>query len=777
MSDSTFDAARNYKRLCYKEDRDLLNTELNEMQDLAAHDRTVILDRILAAGTILSGLDASAQDSNVTIEDGLVYIDGCAVGVSGATLSCADPGEHIIYVDVFRRDVTASEDPTLVNQLTGEATAEREKWIATLQFRDTSGDPLPQGAKSRSVAPVYIFNRDTGEIRPAAGVAGDGGSLFPELAAELAAHKASDDHDGRYHTKALADGRFAPIGHVGAAGTSQHPAATGSAAGFMSASDKTQLGNHETRVTSVENTLPNKANNSDVTAVSNALNTHKASSDHDSRYYTKSQTDTALAAKADVTDLTAASAALETHKASADHDARYYTKALSDGRFAPIGHVGSGGTAQHPAATGSTAGFMGSGDKTNLDNLSAEITAARTSDSRGAFASLDARMENAEAMAMASATYVVAAVDSVRKSSAHYVCDGTADQVEINQALNALPASGGKVLLLAGTYTLAGGIEMPLGATLAGEGQGTIIKLRSAHNTNISLIKNKDFAAHMTCVRDLRVDGNKDGQSSGTVIGVEWAGESIDNLTAYHRIHNVGITNTSLGMSVRFTHSCSIFQNMLSGSGGILITRISTNVSVVGNTINYVALGPGDGILIQSEDSTLVKINGALVADNQMQNCWRGVHIGEGTQMCVVESNVISSCQIGISIASASAETLRIATDHLISGNSIIAPQTTSIELTGVGVYSASVVGNQLVGSMQGGGGSGRGAIELDDADMTMIQSNTIRKSAGGADYGILIKSGTTKTWVSNNDLRLAGVLSGISDAGTETVTAAGNQI
>lgn len=736
MSDSTFDASKSYKRVCYREDRDLLSTELNEMQDAGAHDRTMILDRILTPGTILCGLAATVTGSSVAIADGVIYLDGCAVAVPGAMLSFPEPGEHTIYVDVFRRDVTASEDPTLVNPLTGEATAEREKWIATLQSRDTSSDPLPQGAKSRSVAPVYIFNRTTAEVRPAAGVTGEGESIAAALAGELASHKTSDDHDGRYFTKALCDGRFAPIGHVGSAGASQHPAATGSAAGFMSAADKTQLGNHETRITSVENTLPSKAN---------------------------------------VSDLTALTGALDAHKISSDHDGRYYTRSLSDDRFAPISHIGSGGTAQHPAATGSVAGFMSPLDKSNLENLSAEVTAARSSARHGTFGSLDARLENAEAVAIAPATYVVAAFDSIRKASAHYICDGTADQVEINQALSALPPGGGRVLLLAGTYTLSDSVEMPAGATLSGEGQATVVKLRDSHNASISLIRNKDYA-HKTCISDLRIDGNRSAQSAGTVTGVEWAGENLDNLSGYHRMHNIGIADTSLGIYLRFAHSCSIAQSILSDSGGILITRISTNISVLGNVINYTSPGSQSGVVIQSEDSTLTKVSGALIAGNQMQNCWCGVHIGEGTQMGVVESNVISSCQTGISISSASSESLRVATGHLISGNSVIAALGAGMELTGAGVQSALVVGNQLVGSFQAGGGSGRGAIEVDRADMAAVQSNMIRKSAGGADHGILVKSGTTKTWVTNNDLRLAGVVSGISDAGTETITAAGNQ-
>jgi len=450
MSDSTFDVSKNYKRICYKEDRDLLNTELNEMQDVASHDRTMLFDRILTAGAILSGLDVSVIGSDIIIVDGFVYIDGCAVQVPGATFSFNEPGEHTIYVDVFRRDVTASEDPTLVNPLTGEPTAEREKWIATLQARDTSDDPLPIGAKSRSVAPVYIFNRDTGEIKPAAGEAGDTGSIvsafanhaghggldrhpavteelagfmtpdqvnqianheprlgsaeadLSDLSGSLNTHKSSSDHDSRYYTKTASDGRFAPIAHVGSGGTA-HSVATTSQNGFMGSADKTQLNSHETRIVSIETALPGKADDVDVTAVQNALDTHKTSSDHDSKYYTKTASDgrfaaiahvgsggtahsvattsqngfmasadktqlnghetrltaveTTLPGKADDADVTAVQTALNTHKSSSDHDSRYYTESESNSRFAPIAHVGAGGSA-HARATASQAGFI-----------------------------------------------------------------------------------------------------------------------------------------------------------------------------------------------------------------------------------------------------------------------------------------------------------------------------------------------------------------------------------------------------------------------------------
>ena len=52
------------------------------------------------------------------------------------------------------------------------------------------------------------------------------------------------------------------------------------------------------------------------------------------------------------------------------------------------------------------------------------------------------------------ATIIVAASNSLRKQSADYICTGTADHLVIQQALNALPADGGRIFFLAGDYYL-----------------------------------------------------------------------------------------------------------------------------------------------------------------------------------------------------------------------------------------------------------------------------------------------------------------------------------
>ena len=55
-----------------------------------------------------------------------------------------------------------------------------------------------------------------------------------------------------------------------------------------------------------------------------------------------------------------------------------------------------------------------------------------------------------------------------------YLCDGTADDVEINAAIDALPEEGGEIVLLDGSYYLADDIDVgTAGVTIRGNGQAT----------------------------------------------------------------------------------------------------------------------------------------------------------------------------------------------------------------------------------------------------------------------------------------------------------------
>lgn len=81
--------------------------------------------------------------------------------------------------------------------------------------------------------------------------------------------------------------------------------------------------------------------------------------------------------------------------------------------------------------------------------------------------------EAVAAAAIVPATFVIAAVDSEDTTRADSVCDGTADEVQINAAIAALPATGGSVFLLEGTYNLAASIIPASNTAIIGTGFGT----------------------------------------------------------------------------------------------------------------------------------------------------------------------------------------------------------------------------------------------------------------------------------------------------------------
>ena len=120
------------------------------------------------------------------------------------------------------------------------------------------------------------------------------------------------------------------------------------------------------------------------------------------------------------------------------------------------------------------------------------------------------------------ATLVVAASDSSERSraAADFVCDGTGDQEEINAAIQALPETGGTVLLMEGTYDIRkvsgelGGIIIDRDrVTLAG--QGTSTQLIQAPRQETNVIRIIGSGVGFITIRDLCVDANRDENPEG----------------------------------------------------------------------------------------------------------------------------------------------------------------------------------------------------------------------------------------------------------------------
>jgi hypothetical protein len=167
ISRDTFDPAKNYKRVRYHQDRDLLDSELNEQQDIINHERRKLADILFKEGAIVSGFGVTVAANVLTVAEGLVYIDGCLERVPGAVLTY-DPaktsGADYVYVELLKYNYGYNQDAVLINPATGEPTAEREKWVLSLKNHNTSGEALPNNVTQRKVVAVHKFDRETGDV-------------------------------------------------------------------------------------------------------------------------------------------------------------------------------------------------------------------------------------------------------------------------------------------------------------------------------------------------------------------------------------------------------------------------------------------------------------------------------------------------------------------------------------------------------------------------------------------------------------------------------------
>jgi len=127
------------------------------------------------------------------------------------------------------------------------------------------------------------------------------------------------------------------------------------------------------------------------------------------------------------------------------------------------------------------------------------------------------------------ATLIVAASDSLHPNMADYVCGGVDDQVEINAAINALPATGGTVLLLEGTYSISAPIVLVKNCALKGVGGGKAVQITLANNSDCNMIyfQQTDAVSSFLYVGYLLLAGNKANQASGRGILFEWDGANV----------------------------------------------------------------------------------------------------------------------------------------------------------------------------------------------------------------------------------------------------------
>lgn len=259
--------------------------------------------------------------------------------------------------------------------------------------------------------------------------------------------------------------------------------------------------------------------------------------------------------------------------------------------------------------------------------------------------------EGINAPVVRTATFVVAAVDAspAAKHQSDYICDGVNDEVEINAAIAALPASGGKVMLSEGLFTIAATITLSDRVTLQGQGRSTKIFLANGSDTD--MIDIDAVASEHYAVRDLLLDGNKANQASGHGISLSqndagadpWTHSNawplIDNVfIAYCKDDGLRVYGTSqynppaYHLKVVITYKCD-GNGFNIGSADMTLTDCITLNCGLGGYVVGVLGSAGNTHMIDCKASGSGQITAASGIGFKIAST-RGVYVGCSAQDC-----------------------------------------------------------------------------------------------------------------------------------------------
>jgi len=309
-----------------------------------------------------------------------------------------------------------------------------------------------------------------------------------------------------------------------------------------------------------------------------------------------------------------------------------------------------------------------------------------------------------------------------------YLCDGVDDQVEIIQALEALPPTGGEVVILDGTYNITASINIPKNnVSLRGNGNATILK-RGYNSTNtdsgstargLITLNNKSGCK----IQGLQIDGNEATYTSIYNCGIY--------LYSYCNNNTITGNTCSNNYDGIFLYSyCN--NNTVTGntcynnSNGIYLSASSKNNTVTGNT----CYNNSNGIYLSSSSNN-------TVTGNTCNDNYYGIRLSSSSNNTIT-GNPCNSSHYGIYLSSSSYNT--------ITGN------TCNSNSTGIYLYSYCN-NNTVTGNTCSNNYAGTGIRLYSSSNNNTITGNTCNNN----DYGIYLSSSSYNTITGNTCIRGTG--------------------
>lgn len=231
----------------------------------------------------------------------------------------------------------------------------------------------------------------------------------------------------------------------------------------------------------------------------------------------------------------------------------------------------------------------------------------------------------------AEATFVIAASDANARirAKADYFCGGVADEDQINAAINALPANGGKIVLSEGTFNIADTIIVP---------QGVIVEGMGEQATSIELLDDPDFdamsltgGARWTVVRDLKLLGNAPVVPTYSTDGIVISGSMVHLENLYIRAFpRNGIYATNF-VHLRLVNVYSSFNK--TGSGAYL-----RRAAIPADVANLIYVEGGNYLSNGAYGLWLYHASGVLILSGNFADNVNGLGITGGTHITLQSS-------------------------------------------------------------------------------------------------------------------------------------------
>lgn len=297
-----------------------------------------------------------------------------------------------------------------------------------------------------------------------------------------------------------------------------------------------------------------------------------------------------------------------------------------------------------------------------------------------------------------------------------FLCDGTNDQNKFLQAIEALPETGGEIVILDGTYSLSGRITISKpNVKISGNGNATILKRMISSSSGLITLEGDGCA-----ICNLQIDGNNAEFPSGYSIHINSNGNTVKNTNCHHNTYGILVngnqniiesnifTNNSSGAGIYIQNSnnntvvnndCSLNKIGISlGNANNIIVHANNCSECTSNAIQLTANSAkniiSDNICEKSEFGiTLNSSSDNLTSGNNFNECPNtGIYIIAGSQKNRIQSNTCNSCKNGIAIRGDSK--FNIIDGNFVCNNSVI----------GISVYEQSndnIISNNLCNDNQ----------------------------------------------------------------------------